>query len=87
MEEKHDGLVKRILKAIKEARDGEDSREEIAELKRVLRLTTDWHPTKKRTNKEYRLRRRKEQKLSRRSNRGTLKGQTLQKGRFFTRNA
>lgn len=87
MEEKHDGLIKRTLKAIKEAKDGESSHAEIAELKRQLRLATDWHPTKKRKTTEYRSRRRKEQKLSRRINRGTLKGQSLQKGKFFTRQA
>lgn len=75
-----DHLFSKISKLLQAARDAGAEPAEIAEMRRHFKMTTDWSPTKKRVSPEKRKARRKQQKLSRRANRGTTKGQPNRKG-------
>lgn len=77
---KEGSLIKRMLAVISEAKDMGATPDQIAQMRRMLRQETNWHPTKKRLSKATRRANRQAQKKARQVNQRRQRSHQITKG-------
>lgn len=76
-------MFEKLEKLLEKAKEEGASDQDIKDIRRYFKMTTDWNPTRKIPTDEERKRKRRAQKISRRLNRGKMKGQKCHKGQKF----